>query len=553
MFTSHRSAFRAWTQPLATLLLATSLALFTSSASASATSVTGTTLALGTAISSTMLQSAIAAQSGARRLLAHSTVKLDKCLHVHRRLCTADRSAARRARTRLANAEHRVYAFKAITARTLHSMASRLAPKQTVSGETLHWTAIPGARSYVFVRKVPGQTEQYSTVTGTSITPTAAPGATVSFTVRTDVKDSEWAREVSITYPQVPASSPPEASSSAADVSIASSLSTAAPFAKEEPFVKGISTNIQGWGTSAVPDIASEISALGVKWAREDLAWSTVEPQKGTYDWGPFDEVVAAARANGITILPVVGYAPPWASPGDATDYAAFVKAAVERYGPGSSANLIWWELWNEPYAPYAWSGHTPEPEAYARDVFAAAQAAKEASPRVKLLIAADYQDSPQTGGSSPWQTTWIDDMFTAVPSLGHWIDGVSVHPYGDDPSLPLAQPGGWKDANGEWAFQRIDTIREKFLAHGVNVPFWITEAGQSTWEVSEAVQARYYADLAQQVAARPWVRALFPYCLREFDEKPTNNQSGFGLLKFGSWQPKAAFYALQAGLKELS
>jgi hypothetical protein len=171
----------------------------------------------------------------------------------------------------------------------------------------------------------------------------------------------------------------------------------------------------------------------------------------------------------------------------------------------------------------------------------------------VKLLVAADYQDSPQTGGSSPWQTTWIDDMFAAEPTLGQWIDGVSVHPYGDDPALPLAKSSGWLDANGEWAFQRIDNVRAKFLAHGVNIPFWITEVGWSTWEVTEAAQARDYTDLIAQVKSRPWVRALFPYCLREFQASPTDNQSGFGLLRFGSWQPKPAFFALQSGLKELS
>ncbi len=333
---------------------------------------------------------------------------------------------------------------------------------------------------------------------------------------------------------------------------LAATTNTAAGSNFGEPFVKGIDTNLQGWGPEATPQIASEMRTLGVDWAREDLEWSKVEPQPGVFDWSSFDQTVSAAEANGITILPIVGYAPSWASPTDAADYAAFVKAAVERYGPGTNANLRWWELWNEPYDSYAWSGHTPEPEAYARDVVAAAQAAKGVAPSVKLLVASDYDDSPQAGGTSPWQTTWIDDMFAAEPTLGQWIDGVSVHPYGADPALPLAQTGGWKDASGEWAFQRIDSIRAKFLAHGVNIPFWITEIGWSTEEVSEAQQASDYADLIPQVAERPWVRALFPYCLREFEQTP-NKESQFGLLKFGSWQPKPAFAVLQRGFASLS
>lgn len=318
-----------------------------------------------------------------------------------------------------------------------------------------------------------------------------------------------------------------------------------------EPFVKGVDTNLQGWGVGAVGQIASEMSSLGVNWAREDLSWSSVESQKGVFNWTGFDQTLAAARENGITILPIVGYAPSWASASDSADYAAFVKAAVERYGPGTAANLRWWELWNEPYFAYAWSGKTPEPEAYARDALAAAQAAKSVSPSVKLLIAADYQGSAQVGGSTQWQTSWIDDMFTAAPTLGKWIDGVSVHPYGDDPALPVATTGGWEDASGNWAFGRIDTIRAKFLAHGVDVPFWITEVGWSTSEVSEATQAQDYTDLAPQITARPWIRALFPYCLREFNSTP-DKESQFGLLRYGTWEPKPAFYEIQAGFKTL-
>ena len=65
----------------------------------------------------------------------------------------------------------------------------------------------------------------------------------------------------------------------------------------------------------------------------------------------------------------------------------------------------------------------------------------------------------------------------------------------------------------------------------------------------SEAAQTRYYAELVTQVNARPWVRALFPFCLREFSGEPTNDQPGYGLLSYGSWQPKPAFTVLEEGL----
>ena len=100
----------------------------------------------------------------------------------------------------------------------------------------------------------------------------------------------------------------------------------------------------------------------------------------------------------------------------------------------------------------------------------------------------ADYEDAPQTNGSTPWQTTMIDDYFTAVPDLGKWIDGVAVHAYSSDPALPLADPvNGWKDAYGHWAFARVDQVHKKFLAHGADLPMWITEAGWSTYNVTAA------------------------------------------------------------------
>jgi hypothetical protein len=570
----------------------------------------------------------------ADRALVRRARALRVCLRDSPRHCAKARRALQRAGTRLAAAERRLAAVSLATqrhARAQVSWYSRRAPVIEVLGQTLRWAPTPGVSKYVFVRKVPGQADQYSVITGTSITPPPVPGLTVSYSVRTAVQGSAWAKEVSISYPPAgPTPSPDpqtapeitvsghtlswtavasvdtyvlmskapnqaahysvvgatsvtpppvpgatvsyavrtavEGSAWSSEVSVtypAASPSGSTPSGGEAeapgagtfglPFVKGINTNLQGWGVGNVPQIAAEMRSLGVSWSRESLTWADVEPERGVFHWSAFDAIVAAAQANGITVLPLAGtVAPSWASPTDAADFAAFVKAAVERYGPGTSANLQWWELWNEPYFPQFWGGRTPEPEAYARDIQAASEAAKSVAPSVKMLVAADYQDSSQTGGLNQWELSWIDSMFAAVPSLGQLIDGVAVHPYGDDPSAPLAERGGWKDAAGAWAFQRIDTIREKFLAHGVNVPFWITEEGWSTWEVSEATQAQNYSDLASAIAARPWIRALFPFCLREFQYPATNNQTGFGLLKFGSWEPKLAFTALQQGLTSL-
>ena len=528
-------------------LIAVCMAMFASGAFASGSASQEPT-ATASAVASLSLRSA-------SDTLALETEALKRCRLEHPKHCSSQLHALRLARRHLLSARARLARFSTPAQRGVNNLA---APTITVSGQTLTWNEIGGASSYVFVRKVPGQADAYSVVTSTSVTPSAVPGTTVHYSVRANVTGSGWAHEVSISYPAASTAttsteSPPPASTEGSSEAIGGgSISGGNSETFGQPFVKGINTNLQGWGMSNLPQIVSEMSTLGINWEREDLSWANAEPQRGVYNWLTFEQTASAAKADGITILPVVGYAPSWTTPGNSAAYAEFVAAAVARFGPGTADNLPWWELWNEPYFSYAWSGKTPEPEAYARDALAAAEAAKHIAPSIKLLLAADYQDSPQTGGSTPWETSWINDMFTAAPTLGEWISGISVHPYGDDPTLPLAQVGGWKDANGEWAFQRIDTIREKFLAHSVNVPFWITEEGWLTAQVSEAAQAQYYADLVTQIAARPWIRALFPYCLREFEQNP-NKESQFGLLKFGTWEPKAAFSTLQQGLKTLS
>jgi hypothetical protein len=434
-------------------------------------------------------------------------------------------------------------------------------PVLSVHGDTVSWTAIPGITAYKLATvRNPGtnRATSYQQVTGTSFTPPAVPGQTVNYGLAASAPTKgAWAHEVSITYaaqtpaPSEPPSTPPPPSNPEPPSSPEPPSGSSETFGL--PFAKGVDANLEGWGTNNLPEIASEMSSLGVNWEREDLSWGSIEPQKGVFDWSRFDKTVTAAKEHGITILPIVGYAPSWTSPTDSAAYAEFVAAAVARYGPGTTDNLQWWELWNEPYFAYAWSGHMPEPEAYAKDVLAAAEAAKALAPSVKLLVAADYQESAQTGGSSKEQKTWVDDMFTAAPTLGRWIDGVSVHPYGGDPALPLKQKGGYLDTSGKWGFQRIDTIREKFLAHGVNVPFWITEEGWSTWNMSEETVAHNYADLFPQIKARPWIRALFPFGLREGTAHPTNDQAAYGLLKYGTWQPKASWTIMQEGFKTLS
>ena len=329
----------------------------------------------------------------------------------HPTRCRATEVSLQRAGTQLAAARRGLAKVAALTAHpvTDSTPCAQPAPELRFSGSRLSWTSTTGVGSYVLVRTAPGQLTRYWVLTGSSTTPPPRPGETAAYRVRTTVNGSEWSNTVSIVYPAITKRRNTQTApmlklsglqidrNSVAGVSIyilatttsgeatrysvltgrsvtvglvpgrttALSIRTAVagsawsrlitigveahgevPLDFSEPFIKGINANITGWG-SQFPQVASEMSTLGTNWEREDLDWSEGEPEPGIYDWSSFENTLAEARSAGITLLPLVGYAPTWASPDDAAAYAEFVKAAVARFGPGTSGNLQWWELRN--------------------------------------------------------------------------------------------------------------------------------------------------------------------------------------------------------------
>ncbi len=197
---------------------------------------------------------------------------LRRCLRahpVHPRRCNGERHALQQAGTRLANAE-RALAQLARAGKTGASDSATtastsgnplLAPTLTVSGETLEWNSVDGIDTYVFVRKVPGEADQYSVVSGTSVTPPPVPGETVRYSVRTTASSSAWATEVSISYP--PASQPPSPPPSPPDEQAAPALSVSGQTLTWNA-VAGVSTYVFVRKVPGQADQYSEVSGTSV-------------------------------------------------------------------------------------------------------------------------------------------------------------------------------------------------------------------------------------------------------------------------------------------------
>jgi polysaccharide biosynthesis protein PslG len=297
---------------------------------------------------------------------------------------------------------------------------------------------------------------------------------------------------------------------------------------------------------------------------RLEVGWPSVERQRGRWSWGQFDEQFAITARHGVTILPLLMGVPGWAGGNeysigtDQKGFANYTARVVRRYGPRGSfwrahPNLPyrparWFEVWNEPYLSLFSEGG-PNPAAYARLFKAAAIAGHKASPSARFLLAADESGQTESGSLEPW----IGPMYSAVPDLNRYFDGVAVHPY-SAPSGPLQFTPGH---NARFQFRRIETIRNEFVARGAErKPFWITEIGWSTCPANpddcttEGKQATYLGQMLHTVKTNyaSFVRAVFIYNYRDSPSSsdPRNKEVWFGLIRRDG-SPKPAWNVLRA------
>jgi hypothetical protein len=138
------------------------------------------------------------------------------------------------------------------------------------------------------------------------------------------------------------------------------------------------SLNAHEWGVMA---------RSGVESVRASFNWNMAQPDVGgPISYARTDAVVGRAARHGLTVLPVVEFAPAWArayperaasppaSPGPYTDY---LVALIRRYGPHGhfwrthrripAHPIHEWQVWNEPELPRGWDVPPDSPYAWPR------------------------------------------------------------------------------------------------------------------------------------------------------------------------------------------
>ncbi len=104
--------------------------------------------------------------------------------------------------TQLAQAQRRLATIASAHGRA-HAAAA-VAPVLTVDGEELKWSSVHRMRTYIVLSTAPDTPAREQLVKGTSFTPPAVPGTTVTYSVRTTAQASTWSRPRPISYPGTP-------------------------------------------------------------------------------------------------------------------------------------------------------------------------------------------------------------------------------------------------------------------------------------------------------------------------------------------------------------
>lgn len=294
----------------------------------------------------------------------------------------------------------------------------------------------------------------------------------------------------------------------------------------ESPFGMGVYLNRYGGdaaGLALMERAAQMARDAGVKWSREDFSWGRIEPRRGRFDWDYYDNLVACARRNGITVYAIVGYWTSWTRPytlEGVEDYVAFLRELVRHY----QAEIKHWEIWNEPNI-FFWDG--PK-DLYAELLSRSYAAIKEIDPEAQVL------------GLS---TAGIDGKFIdRMLELKAPFDILTIHPYR-------------AHLNDQAFIEDLKNVSDQVrLPDGRRRPVWLTEMGWATYTPHNTLRQSFAPTSLRaqaELIARSYLCAIvsgveprtFWYNFRNDGTDPVYFEHQMGIV-YSDFRPKPAYRA---------
>lgn len=284
----------------------------------------------------------------------------------------------------------------------------------------------------------------------------------------------------------------------------------------------GVNASLERYEGQELDRALGLIGDGGSRWVRQRFPWSEIEPEKGVYDWAPWDRIVDAASERGLSVIAVLETSPAWArSPMDAEtpeappldfdDYADFVGTFATRY----REQIDYYQIWDEPNLYPHWGERYIDPAAYTHLLESAYGAVKEADGEA-LVLTAGLAPNVEEGGRYMSDIRFLQKMYEAGARA--YFDVLAVKPYG-----MWYEPYDRRLSPLETNFSRPILLREVMVDHGdAGKAIWAVEFGwcalPSSWSGppapwtsdSEEVQARRTVEAIQRAREEwPWMGVL--------------------------------------------
>ncbi len=308
-----------------------------------------------------------------------------------------------------------------------------------------------------------------------------------------------------------------------------------------------------------------EIQGFGVRWIRVVMYWREVAPaphsntrpsfdesDPAAYNWGPYERLVAEARARGIHVLVTPsGPAPDWATlTGNGVDYPSpthfgrFMTAVGRQFG----SRIKYWSVWNEPNHPQflgpQYRRHKPySPQLYRRLFWAAHKAlARTGNAHDRVLMG---ETAPRGNRHVVFPLRFLRG---ALCLNRHYhkrrgckrlpADGYAHHPYTTRSGPYFVSPHRDDVTIGSLG-RLVRALNRAGHAHAVrrHLPIYLTEFGIQSrpdphYGVSQTRQAEYRA-MGEKIAwSNRRVRAISQYLMR--DDAPGRGRNRFGGFESG-------------------
>jgi hypothetical protein len=296
----------------------------------------------------------------------------------------------------------------------------------------------------------------------------------------------------------------------------------------------GFGLHLMRW--SSAEDLDNTVAA-GFKVVRLGMGWSTVERQKGVYDFVTpgYDGMVQRCTDRGLRMMLILGsrnrlYGS-MRTEEARRGLAAYAKAAAQRY---RGKNILW-DIWNEPNFESFWEV-TGKPRYGIRPTPASKQDAADFCKLVEVVSPAIKSADP-TGivlapGTSEIRLERGYEAELFRNGLLQWIDAFSTHPYQKQPP--------------EAAVADYNALRLLMRKYGREVPIVQGEWGYSlvNWDgttLSEETKAQY---LVRMMLTSLYAGIPVSLWHTLYDMNTANRrENNFGIMS-ADHQPKLAYAA---------